>query len=126
MTSEQFANLKVHRSDAHAWERRDRWGRYRQDSTWLMSIAGAGLLLYGVYSASRRTGSSRWWVATGASLLSCAAAGVGRWHWLKNVRSRRDPAADVVTLESLDSFPASDAPSSNATTTTPRPLRSRD
>jgi hypothetical protein len=124
MKSEQFMNLKVHRSEAQGWKR-GAWRRYVDDGAVmrLASLAGAGLLACGLYSARRRTASSLWWIVGGASLLGCAAA--GKRHALRSVRSSQDlAAADVVTRESLDSFPASDAPSSNATTVSPQPLPS--
>jgi hypothetical protein len=129
MTSEQFTNLKVQRSDANAWDRRG-WRNRRLDDAagpWLVSIAGVSLLLFAAYSARRRAVSSLWWGATGVGLLSCGAARFrsGRWPTL----GRQDPdpfRADVVTVESVDSFPASDAPSSNATTASPRPMRGAD
>jgi hypothetical protein len=129
MKSEQFMNLTVHRSEADTWERR-RWrDRYLDErmALCLVSMAGATLLLYGAFSASRRTASSRWWVMSGASLLGGAAAVFGSRHSRRMVRPDQDPAVeDVVTRESLDSFPASDAPSSNATTANPQPLRRAD
>ena len=128
MTSEQFTNLKVQRSDANAWDRRG-WRNRNLDDTgpWLVSIAGAGLLLFAAYSARRRAASGVWWGATGASLLSCAAARFRTGHWPKIGRRDSDPfGADVVTVESVDSFPASDAPSSNATTASPRPMPRAD
>jgi hypothetical protein len=123
MESEQFLNLTVRRSEAPARERRGWRQRYLDGERVLrlVSMAGAGLLLYGAYSARRRTTSSPWWVVCGASLLGCAVA--GSRHFRGSLRPGQDLAApDVVTQESLDSFPASDAPSSNATTATPRSL----
>jgi hypothetical protein len=122
MESEEFLNLSVRRSEAHVWKPRGWRQRYLDDGTVLrlVSIAGAGLLLYGAYAARRQTTSSLWWVVCGASLLGCAAAGRHSLGRLRSDQGLADP--DVVTQESLDSFPASDAPSSNATTATPRSL----
>jgi hypothetical protein len=128
MESEQFINLKVRRAETYAWERPSRRGQDfgERIGPWLVSLTGTGLLLYGMYSATRRrTASSVWWMVSGASLLGGAVAGVGTSHWLRRIRSAHVPA-DVVTMESLDSFPASDAPSSNATTAIPQPLQSVD
>jgi hypothetical protein len=62
---------------------------------------------------------------TGAGLIGAAAAGFAnpreaatRWSRLRSVRQ---PPIDTVTRESIDSFPASDAPSSNATAGSPSP-----
>ena len=129
MQSEQFTNLKVHRSDANAWDRAGSRNGLLDDKAgpWLVSIAGASLLLYAAYSARRRAASGLWWGATGAGLLSCAAARLRRGHWPTIGRPHPDPfGADVVQVESVDSFPASDAPSSNATTASPRPMRGAD
>jgi hypothetical protein len=91
---------------------------------WAVSIAGASLLAYGTYCATRRSWRGLWWMVSGVGLIGCAAAGLTKPHvrgarWARSVE--RSPV-DVVMQESLDSFPASDAPSSNATTTTPRPI----
>ena len=111
MTAEPFENLTVHRSDTNAFEQRGGRNRHLDDRAglWLVSIAGTSLLLLGAY------------------LLSCAAARLRTGHWPTLGRRDADPfGADVVTVESVDSFPASDAPSSNATTASPRPMRGAD
>ena len=128
MKSEQFMNLKVHRSDADGWQRGSWWDHSLDDRLGVsLAFAGASLLFFGAFSATHRPRSSRWLRVTGASLLSCAATRLASRQWPRTVRSRHDSAAtDVVTLESVDSFPASDAPSSNATTTSPQPLRHGD
>jgi hypothetical protein len=79
-------------------------------------MAGAGLLFHGLDPRRRRTSSSLWWILSGAALLGFA---VTRRRY--TTESGRDLASDVVTQESLDSFPASDAPSSNATTASALP-----
>jgi hypothetical protein len=123
MESDHFTNLRQHRSDADAWRPRGR--RYRRSDVRtamsLGSIAGAALVLYG---ARRRSGSGMWWLLSGV-VVGCAAASLGASQWLRETRFGSDPSsADRVTQESVDSFPASDAPSSNATTATAQPLRS--
>ena len=127
MESDQFTNLTQHRSEVDAWQPKGWWGGRVDDRATLslVSMVGASLLIYG--ATRRRADSSRWWIVSGASLLGYAAASLGTWQWLRGVRSSAEQSpADVVALESLDSFPASDAPSSNATTATPQPLRSGD
>lgn len=90
---------------------------------WLVSMAGSALLAYGTYCATRRSWRGVWLIASGVSLIGYAAVGFMKANKGRAWRHDSQHApADVVTLESLDSFPASDAPSSNATTTTPRPL----
>jgi hypothetical protein len=116
MKSKEFLNLTVPRAETPVWEWRD-WQRYLDGPAVLRfaTMAGAGLLAYGALSARQRATSSLWWVVSGAGLLGYAA--------VVTLRGRPDLAApDLVTQESLDSFPASDAPSSNATTATPRSL----
>jgi hypothetical protein len=124
MELDNSVNLMTHRSDVSVWERptRQRWIEDRF-GPWLAPIAGAGLVAYGTYCATRHSRRGLWWMASGASLLAWAAAGPAtlqalRARWTRSI----DQALDVVTQESLDSFPASDAPSSNATTTSPQPL----
>jgi len=120
MESEQFLNLTVRRSDADTFEPRG-WRQPSLDDGTVMrliSMAGAGLFLYAAYSARRRTTSKVWPLVCGAGLLACAAAAS---RYSLGSRSGED-LSDVVTQESLDSFPASDAPSSNATTATPGSL----
>jgi hypothetical protein len=125
MESDNSVNLMTHRSDVNVWERsrRPSWTIEDRFGSWVVPMAGAGLLAYGTYCATRRPGRGLWWVATGASLLVCAAAGLGSPQALRaRWAGAFEQAPDAVTQESLDSFPASDAPSSNATTTTPQPL----
>jgi hypothetical protein len=128
MQSEQFRNLKVHRSDASVWERRPWRDNYFDDKLGIsLALAGACLLLYGAFPTTRRTKASLWWGVSGAGLISCAAARLRGRPSATSGRSShyRASAPDVVTVESEDSFPASDAPSSNATTVSPQPLRDR-
>lgn len=123
METDYSINLLAHRSDVDAWTRRSRAADERVGQ-WLVSMAGATLVAYGTYCATSRSWRGLWWIASGVSLLGCAAAGFGNANG-SSARWSQDAGrapADVVTLESLDSFPASDAPSSNATTTTTRPL----
>jgi hypothetical protein len=126
MESHDSMNLMAHRSDVDVWARRD-WRRRAMEERlghWLVSTAGASLVAYGTYCATRRSWRGLWWVASGASLIGCAAWGFGKANdgtarWSHAVEQA---SADIVSLESFDSFPASDAPSSNASTTTLRPL----
>ena len=131
MESDHFTNLTQHRSDVDAWASRGRWYRVADDQIVLSlaSIAGVALLLYG--ATRRRSNPGVWWLVGGA-VVGCAAVSLrsGQWlqstrGWLQNTRfGSRAALADVVTEESVDSFPASDAPSSNATTASVQPLPS--
>jgi hypothetical protein len=119
MTSDDFTNLRQHRAEGDAWAPRAWWSRLADDPMALAlgSLAGAALILYG--STPRRSGLGVWWLISGV-VAGCVAASLGGRQW------RRDAASsprDVVTQESMDSFPASDAPASNASTATAQPLR---
>ena len=121
--AEHFTNLEQHRSDVDAWKPRGWWSRFADDRTALSltATAGVALMLYGV---TRRRSDPGMWLLVSGAMLGCAAASLGTGQWLRDIRFGSDPSpADVVTQESVDSFPASDAPSSNATTATARPLR---
>ena len=123
MESDYFTNLRQHRSDVDAWKPRGWWQRVAEDRTALSltSIAGIALALYGV--TRRRSDPGMWWLVSGA-VVGCAAASLGTGLWPRDTRFGSEPSpADVVTQESVDSFPASDAPSSNATTAAAQPLR---
>jgi hypothetical protein len=122
MESDDFTNLRQHRSEVDAWKPRAWWYRLADDRAALSLTSVAALMLYGL--TRRRSDPSMWWLVSGA-IVGCAAASFGTGQWLRETRfgSRRS-AADVVTQESVDSFPASDAPSSNATTATAQPLHS--
>ena len=125
MESDNSVNLISHRSDVDVWQRRARrnWTIEERLGPWVVPIAGASLLAYGTYCATRRSQRGVWWMMSGVSLLVCGAAGLGNPYRLRARGTQSfEQAVDVVTQESLDSFPASDAPSSNATTTNPRPL----
>jgi hypothetical protein len=109
-------NLDMHRAPRSVWDKRGWRGITIEErvAPWLISMAGACLLVYGAMRRSRR-GTP--YVIGGAGLIGCAAVGfcnpryaTARWQHL---RRRIEP--DSVTTESMDSFPASDAPSSNAT-----------
>jgi hypothetical protein len=60
-------------------------------------------------------------MVAGAALVASGATDIGRrtsgasTRWLS--KTRRHAERDQVTVESMDSFPASDAPSSNAAIT---------
>ena len=140
MESDNFTNLTIHRSEVDAWKRGRRRGHSANGrmalwlhsasgpmALWLTSMAGVSLLAYGTRVAARQSRSSRWSIASGATLLGYAVASLSKGSWRRRTHSGGEAStADVVGLESMDSFPASDAPSSNATTVAPQPLRSGD
>lgn len=119
MELDNAPNLTSHRAAASVWDRRGWQGVTIEErlGPWLVSLAGTGLLAYG---ATRRSWRGVWWMMCGASLIGCAASlakpQAARAQWDR--RFGRLPH-DPVTCESMDSFPASDAPSSNATTVSP-------
>ena len=133
-----FNNLKSHRSEVDAFKRGRQLGHSANGrmalwlhsangrmALWLTSMAGVSLLAYGTRVAARQSRSSRWSIASGATLLGYAVASLSKRAWRRPAHSGGEAStADVVGLESMDSFPASDAPSSNASTAAPQPLRS--
>jgi hypothetical protein len=110
MESVPYTNLTQQRSDADAWAPRGFWSRLGGDRM-ALSLASIAGLAVGLYGATRRRGDPGMWWLIGTA-IGCAAVALA-------TRSRSErPLADLVTQESVDSFPASDAPSSNATTAT--------
>ncbi len=116
MTSMEHSNLVPHRAPQSVWDKRGWQGPTIEErlAPWLISLGGAGLFAFG---ASRRSWRGMAFMAAGLSLVAFATAGMcsparvaARWRQM----ARRRDEADLVTTESMDSFPASDAPSSNA------------
>ena len=117
MTSMEHSNLVPHRAPQSVWDKRGWRGPAIEErlAPWLISLGGAGLFAFG---ASRRSWRGTALMTAGLSFIAFATAGMcspgrvaARW---RQMAGRRD-VADSVTMESMDSFPASDAPSSNAT-----------
>lgn len=114
METDNARNLACHRSARSVWEKRGWSGVAIEERVgpWFISLAGAGLLIAGARERSWR--GVRWMVA-GATMIGCAAAGLcNPRHASVRWRQIAEPLADRVTTELMDSFPASDAPSSNA------------
>jgi len=114
MDMKSARNLTCRRANRSVWDKRGWRGVTIEErvSPWLVSLAGAGLLVAGARQRSWR--GARWMVG-GAALVGCAAAGLCnprdaavRW------RPVALPVFDRVSNELMDSFPASDAPSSSA------------
>jgi len=110
-------NLACHRAAQSVWDKRGWNGVAIEERVgpWLVSAAGAGLLIAG---ARRRSWSGLQLMLGGAGLIGCAAAGLcnprhASVRWRHITRPRTDPSA----TELMDSFPASDAPSSTLTGT---------
>jgi hypothetical protein len=126
ISSTEASNLTVHRTSPGVWEKRGWQGPTIEERVvpWLISLGGVSLLAYGM---SRRSWRNAWAIASGATLIGCAAAGLcdPRTASMRVCHQLRRPGDDHITTESIDSFPASDAPSSNATTAGPRPVRKR-
>jgi hypothetical protein len=127
MTSIEEPNLISHRTAHSVWDKRGWRGSTVEErlAPWLVSLGGAGLFAFG---ASRRSWRGVPYMAAGAALIGCVAAGlcdpreIG--HQVRH-RMRQASEPDQVTIEAMDSFPASDAPSSNATTAAPTVPRDR-
>jgi hypothetical protein len=112
-----------HRAATSVW---DKWGWRgptvdERFALWLVSLGGAGLFAFG---ASRRWRGAPY-MAAGAAVIGCVVARM--WH-PREVRFRLQRGThgatepDPVAIETMDSFPASDAPSSNATIAGSRPI----
>ena len=106
-------NLACHRAAQSVWDKRGWRGVTIEERVgpWLVSLAGASLLAAG---ARRRSLGGLQLMLVGAGLLGCAAAGLcNPRHATVRWRHLTRPSADPVTTELMDSFPASDSPSSN-------------
>jgi hypothetical protein len=114
METDNARNLACHRAARSVWDKRGWSGVTIEErvSPWIISLAGAALLIGG---ARQRSWRGVRWMLGGATLLGCAGAGLcnprdasARWRHLTR------PALDRITTELMDSFPASDSPSWNA------------
>ena|SRR5438477_895536 len=116
MESKRALNLISHRSAQSIWDKRGWQGETIEErlGPWFVSAAGTGLLAYG---ATRRSWRGAWLMMGGVALIACAAAGLCNPRYAGGrLRHLRQSRVDRVTMESMHSFPASDAPSSNAVT----------
>ena len=117
MTMVAARNLLSYRSSQSVWDRRGWHGATIEERLrpWVVSISGVGLVAFG---ASRPSRLRPFYLGAGAALLACAVAGrrIRTMHGELRRRLRLVADSDQVTIETMDSFPASDAPSSNATT----------
>ena len=115
MDASNAGNLACHRSARSVWDKRGWKGVTIEERVgpWLVSLAGAGLLIAGARRGSWRGARL---MLGGAGLIGCAAAGLcnprhATVHWRHLTRRDSDR---VVTDALMDSFPASDPPSSHA------------
>src|SRR5688572_33029298 len=120
MESDNFTNLTIHRSEVDAWKRGRRRGHSANGrmalwlhsanspmALWLTWMAGVSLLAYGARVAARRSRSTPWSIASGATLLGYAVARLGTRHWRRVVASGgKTLTAEVLGLVQTDSFPA--------------------
>lgn len=113
MDTHHAGNLACHRSAHSVWDKRGWSGVAIEERVgpWLVSLAGAGLLVAG---SQRRSWRGAQMIVAGAGLLGCAAAGLcNPRHATVQWRHLTRPD-DGVTAALMDSFPASDPPSSHA------------
>jgi hypothetical protein len=113
MDTDNARNLTCHRAARSVWDKRGWRGVTIEErvSPWIISLAGAGLLIGG---ARQRSWRGVRWMIGGATLVGCAAAGLcnprdASVRWRRLTR----PPLDRTTTELMDSFPASDPPSSS-------------
>jgi hypothetical protein len=116
MTTNDASTPISHRAPASVWDKRGWSGPTLEDRVgpWLVSLGGAFLVVYG---ARRRSWRGIWSIASGIGLIAGAIAGLSNLHQARMTlrhHFHRD-SSDKITIESMDSFPASDAPSSNNT-----------
>ena len=113
MDTNNARNLACHRAAQSVWDKRGWSGVTIEERVgpWLVSLAGAGLLIAG---ARRRSLRGVQLMLGGAGLIGCAAAGLcNPRHATVRFRHFARPHIDRVTTELMDTFPASDpAPSS--------------
>jgi uncharacterized membrane protein len=106
-------NLSYHRTSQSVWDKRGWSGVTIEERVgpWLVSLAGTALLIAG---ARRRSLRGAHLMLGGVSLIGCAAAGLcNPRHATVRWRHLTQPRVDRVTVDMMDSFPASDPPSSN-------------
>ena len=116
MRTDDITNYSTsHRGPQSVWDRRGWSGVTVEERLGpsLVFLAGAGMLVYG---ATRRSWGGVLYMMSGMGLIGSVAAGLCdprsapvRWRHLRGIET------GPVDIESMDSFPASDAPSSNAT-----------
>ena len=107
-------NLTSHRAARSVWDKRGWSGVTIEERVgpWLVSLAGVSLVWAG---ARRRSWRGVRLMAGGVSLIGVAAAGLcNPRHAAVRWRHLTQPSSDRVTIESMDSFPASDPPPSSA------------
>lgn len=107
-------NLTSHRAARSVWDKRGWSGVTIEErmGPWVVSLAGASLLVAG---ARRRSWSGIHLILGGAGLIGCAATGLcNPRHAAVRWRQMTQLSGDRVSVESMDSFPASDPPPSSA------------
>ena len=112
MDTDNARNLACHRAARSVWQKRGWSGVTIEERVgpWVVSLAGAGLLIAGARQRSWRGVS---WMISGATLIGCAASGLCNPRHAA-IRWRQLTTDDRLEVELMDTFPASDAPSSNA------------
>jgi hypothetical protein len=106
-------NLACHRATQSVWDKRGWSGVTIEErlGPWLVSLVGTALLIAG---ARRRSLRGAHLMLGGAGLIGCAAAGLcNPRHATVRWRHLTGPRTDGMTSGMMDSFPASDPPSSN-------------
>lgn len=114
MDRDNSRNLESHRAARSVWDKRG-WSSVTIEERlgpWIVSLAGAGLLMAG---ARRRSLLGVELMLAGAGLVACASAGLcNPRHASIRWRHLRTPRPDRESADLMDSFPASDPPASSA------------
>lgn len=112
MDTDNARNLACHRAARSVWQKRGWSGVTIEERVgpWIVSLAGTTLLIAGARKRSWRGAS---WMISGATLIGCAAAGLCNPRHAA-IRWRQLTTDHRLEIELMDTFPASDAPSSNA------------
>jgi hypothetical protein len=120
MLGERSTNLMYHRANGSVWDKRGWSGPTVEERLlpWVIGAAGAAAITYG---ASRRSWRGLACAMGGLTLWTCATSGLcnPKYASARLDHLMRQRHKDVVTTQSMHSFPASDPPSFTSAASTP-------
>jgi hypothetical protein len=112
MPAERSTNLVYQRANGSVWDKRGWQGVTIEERLlpWVVGVAGAAALTYG---ATRRSWQGLACTLGGLTMWTCATSGLcnPRNAGARIDRFLRQQRRDLVTTQSMHSFPASDPPS---------------